>query len=159
MAKITIVNPYATAEVDIIKECGLDNHDSVERAGYVSPDKKIEAFLETGQLLQNYRAGGEDYEIQGEETDLEADSPEYVEELTKEAENFDNEVMPQFMDKLTANEILADADKSLENASKARKSVKTQPSANEASERLIEALNKVSDGLQRQEEKTTDSAE
>lgn len=102
--KISIVPPYVTDRKEIRLECNLDDTDVVERSGYVSPDKKIQSFIESGTLLQGIRTSGEEYDVQGGETDAESDSPEYVEELTQDAENYDGECMPQFIDKLSAND-------------------------------------------------------
>lgn len=135
-----IVAPYSSCEVEVIKECGLSSVDSVERAGYVSPDKKIETFLESGQLLQNMRAGGDSYEIEGTETELEPDSSEYIDELTKDAENYDEEVMPQHFDKMDAMEILDSADKKAEIASKKRKGDKTPKSEKDAFTARLDGL-------------------
>lgn len=104
MSKMSIVPPYVTKSDLIRLEIVKDDTDIVERSGYVSPDKKIQAFIESGQLLQNYRTNGEEYDVQGGETDNEPDSAEYVEELTADAENYDGICMPQFVDTLTALE-------------------------------------------------------
>lgn len=104
---ITIVNPYFTKKC--VFEVIEDYHDEVERQGYVSPDKKIQSFLQNGTVPAT--SGGSDYELQQEELECEIDSDEYIETLTREAENFDKPLMPQFVDKLSASEILNEADK------------------------------------------------
>lgn len=136
---MTIVNPYRTCDVDIIKECGHSRIDNVERAGYVSPDKKIQTFIESGQLLQNYRTGGDEYELQGEETELDPDSPDYAEELTSDAEKL-GEPLPQFLDKISAMETLDNAEKSLEKADKASNNDKSLKDAEKANSRLSDAI-------------------
>lgn len=102
--KISIVPPYVTDDISIRHECGLDDTDVVERSGYVSPDRKIKTYIDSGILLQAIRTSGDEYDVQGGETEAEADSPEYRDELTEDAEKYDGEVMPQFIDKLSANE-------------------------------------------------------
>lgn len=142
--------PYRTSEVEVLKECNLSSTDEVERGGYVSPDKKIETFLQTGQLLQNYHAGGDDYEMQGDESDFEADTEEYRDELTNDAETYDEEPLPQFMDKLTAVETLDEADKRLENATKQKRRDKTRESENDASKAFLDGLeSKIVSGIQK----------
>lgn len=140
---ITIVNPYKSKDKKVYSEVGLSRIDNVERGGYVSPEKKIETYISTGMLLQNMHPSGDNYEIQGTETDLEADSEEYREELTSDAESFDEQPLPQFVDKLSASEILSEADRALENASKAQVDDKSSQKANEASERVSEAIESV----------------
>ena len=83
-----ITAPYFVTEESVHV---YDTHDMVEREGYVPADKKIDTFIQTGMLLQNMQIGGPDYEIQGEESDFEADSLEFRDELTKDAENFDQQ--------------------------------------------------------------------
>lgn len=140
---ITIVNPYRTKSKEITSECGLSRVDNVERGGYVSPDKKIETYIQTGMLLQNMHPSGDSYELQGTETDLEADSEEYRDELTADAESFDEQPLPQFVDKLSASEILSEADRALENASKAKGDDKSSKNADDASKRVSEAIESV----------------
>lgn len=103
-----LVPPYVTRDVVITLEKKGSQIDEVERAGYVSPDKKIQSFIESGQLLQDYRGNSEEFDIEGSESDFESDSPEYADELTHDAENYSGEIMPQFIDKITANEIVAE---------------------------------------------------
>lgn len=138
---ISIVSRYRSEDV---YESIQDKTDLVERSGYVSPDKKIEAFIESGQLLQNYRASGSDYELQSEELEMDSDSDEYVEYLTNESENYSDQVMPQFIDKISANEILNEADKKidvLKNAPKPKKS---------DSKKALETLEKIERNLMRE---------
>lgn len=106
---ITIVSRYRTEN---IYEPIEDYFDEVERGGYVSPDKKIQSFLQTGSVPTT--SGGSDFELQSEEVDMESSSDEYIELLHNEAESFDEEVMPQFIDKLSAVEVLDKADKKLD---------------------------------------------
>lgn len=101
---ISIVPPYVTDDKFVRLECGLDDTDVVERSGYVSPEKKIKSYIETGVILQGIRTSGEEYDVQGGETDAEQDSQEYVDELTEDAEKYDGECMPQFIDKISAND-------------------------------------------------------
>lgn len=138
---ISIVSRYRSKD---IYESIKDKTDLVERSGYVSPDKKIESFIESGQLLQNYRASGSDYELQSEELEMDSDSDEYVEYLTNESENYSEQVMPQFIDKISANEILNEADKKidvLKNAPKPKKS---------DSKKALETLEKIERNLMRE---------
>ena len=79
---MNIIAPYVSEDYSVHVEEFKDTTDKVERSGYVSPEKKIKAYLESGTVLQSIRTGGEQYEIQGEETELDEDSPEFVEELT-----------------------------------------------------------------------------
>lgn len=102
--KISIVPPYVTDDKFVRLECGLDDTDVVERSGYISPDKKIMSYIETGVILQGIRTSGEEFDVQGGETDAEQDSQEYVDELTEDAEKYDGECMPQFIDKISAND-------------------------------------------------------
>lgn len=139
---MTIHAIYASESDDVVFEHIEDTHDNVERSGYVSPDKKIRSFIESGQLLQNYRASGDDYELQGEETELEPDSEEYRDELTKDAEKFDEDIMPQHLDKLSASEILDNADKEIKRASVKPKKQK------ETSDKILEALDKINSTLE-----------
>lgn len=138
---ISIVSRYRSEDV---YESIKDKSDLVERSGYVSPDKKIESFIESGQLLQNYRASGSDYELQSEELEMDSDSDEYVEYLTNESENYSEQLMPQFIDKISANEILNEADKKidvLKNAPKPKKS---------DSKKALETLEKIERNLMRE---------
>lgn len=151
--------PYRNCEVEVMKECGLSRFDNVERAGYIRPEDRIKTFIETGQLLQSSALGGE-YDIQGTETDSEPDSPEYVEELEKEAEDFNEAPLAQYMDKLTASEILAEADRELSNASKSVERDKTRKTEKDASKEFLEALKKeVSAGVSEAIANKTKSAE
>lgn len=102
--KISIVPPYVTDNIKIRHEFFHDVTDLVERSGYISPDKKIQSFIDSGMILQGIRTAGEEYDVQGGETEAEADSPEYRDELTEDAENYQGECMPQFIDKISANE-------------------------------------------------------
>lgn len=105
---MNIVPPYVSNELDIHYEPASSALDKVERSGFVPPEKKIESFVNSGTLLQNYRAGGDSFELEGGESEFEEDSPEYREELTNDAENFDSPVLPQYMDVLSASEKMAD---------------------------------------------------
>lgn len=85
--------------------------DNVERAGYVANYEKIDTFINTGMLLMDYHANSSEYDIPESESDFEQDTPEYLEELTKQAEDFDSPPLMQHFDKITAEEVLDNADK------------------------------------------------
>lgn len=122
--------------------------DSVERSGYVPNDKKVEAFMQTGSI-SSLSSGGE-YEIEEEESEFESDSPEYLEELEKDATKFmeENEPLSQFMDKITAVEILSEADKKIESEKRTRASKKQASASKEDS--IIKAI---TEGFDRVEKK------
>lgn len=128
--------------------------DSVERSGYVPNDKKVESFMQTGSI-SSLSSGGE-YEIDEEESDFEADSPEYLEELEKDATKFieNNEPLSQFMDKITAVEILNDADKKIESEKRTRASKKQASASKEDS--IIKAI---TEGFNRVEKKNKTESE
>ena len=111
-----------------------DTHDMVERDGYVPNDKKIDTFIQTGMVLSSMHMGGDEYELQGAESDFEADTPEFREELTKDAESYDNPPLEQYMDKITAEETLATAELALkgrENQKKGGKRVSSETDTKE----------------------------
>lgn len=138
---MNIVCPYKSDELD--KKNKYDTHDMVERDGFVSNERKIESFIETGMVLTEYHANASEYDIPEEESEYEQDTPEYLEELTKQAENYKETPLLQHLDKITAEEVLAEADLALERASK----VNTQKKPKDASERLIEALERNSKAI------------
>lgn len=141
MAKMSIVPPYVTKDEKVRLDIVKDATDVVERSGYVSPDKKIQSFIESGSLLQNIRTSGEEYDVQGGETDNEADSQEYVEELTKDAENYDGEVLPQFISTIEAVEKLDNIEKDSSAQSLANSSeVAERKKAKQAQKEFIEEL-------------------
>lgn len=128
--------------------------DSVERSGYVPNDKKVEAFLSNGSVSGLSSAG--EYEIEEEESDFEADSHEYLEELEKDATKFieENEPLSQFMDKITAVEILSEADKKIESEKRTRASKKQASASKEDS--IVKAI---TEGFDRLEKKTKTESE
>lgn len=133
-----IVAPYFVTDESVHE---YDTHDKVEREGYVPNDKKIDSFINTGMLMQNMRIGGEDYEIQGGESDFEADSIEFRNELTQDAENFAEQPLSQFLDKITAEEILADSENALKEREKTSKEKKLSRKKSDA-EKIISSLDK-----------------
>lgn len=135
-----ITAPYFVTEEAVHT---YDIHDTVEREGYVPNDKKIDTFIETGMLMSNMRLGGEEYEIQGEESEFEADSPEFRDELTADAENFSERPLEQYMDKITANEILHDADLKQEYAEKAPKKKKEPKIEDSVVKAITDGFNKI----------------
>lgn len=143
MAEISIVSRYRH---DNVTENITDYFDQVERAGYISPDKKIEAFLSTGSVPST--SGGSDYELDQEEVDLDPSSDEYVEVLHKEAEEFTAPIMPQFVDKLSAVEILDQADKVLDAQKKAPKPEKKSDN----SEKVLSTLKNIESELKAKKE-------
>lgn len=122
--------------------------DSVERSGYVPNDKKVEAFMQTGSI--SALGNGGEYEIEEAESEFEADSPEYLEELEKDATDFieKNEPLSQFMDKITAVEVLNEADKKIESDKRTRASKKQASASKEDS--IIKAI---TEGFDRVEKK------
>lgn len=142
-----IVAPYFVTEEAVH---GYNPHDKVEREGYVPNDKKVQTFIETGLLMQNMRLGGEEYEIQGEESDFEADSLEFRDELTRDAENFNQQPLNQFMDKITAEEILSDADKTIEIKKRTSKNKKKDVSFEDS---VVSAITKGFDRIEKKSNK------
>lgn len=117
----------------------LPTTDLVERGGYVSPDVRIKQFMDNGNVLPS--SGGSGYEIPGVETDLDPSSDEYVDELHSDAENFKEEVMPQFIDKISAVEVVKRVENDLEMSSKAGKK---QPTDNE---KLISSIKHLEESI------------
>lgn len=115
-----IIAPYCSSEIGVIKECGLSQVDSVERSGFVPNEEKISTFIESGMILMNQRQGIGEYEIQGGESDFDPDSVEYRDELTREAEEFDQQPLLQSIDKIEAEEILDNAEKQIVAKKRAR---------------------------------------
>lgn len=143
-----IVAPYFVTEEAVHT---YDTHDKVEREGYVSNEKKIDTFIQTGLVLQNMSiTGGPEYEIQGGESDFEPDSPEYLEELTKDAENYNEKPLEQYMDKITAEEILSDADKTIETEKRTKKNKKKEVSFEDS---IVSAITKGFDRIDKQPNK------
>lgn len=128
---ISIVSPYKTADVEICQECNLSGIDEVERSGFVSPDKKIQEYIRSGMVLQSIRTGGEEFDVQGGETDAEPNSPEFYDELTADAENYDGSPMPQFIDKISALETVDNAEKTF-TANEAERNSETSKRKSEA---------------------------
>lgn len=138
MRTISILAPYRSEAKEIRQECNLSTIDVVERSGYVSPEKKIEAYVQSGSILQNIRTNGEEFDVQGGETENEPDSDEYVDELTQDAENCTDEPLPQFIDKITAVEKLESVEKTLtSNESERKASSKKRKSEQEEKEKFI----------------------
>lgn len=123
--------------------------DRVERAGFVPNDKKIEQFIQSGVVGFDRHGGGE-YEIQESESDFEEDSPEFLEELTKQAEDFDNPPLAQHMDKLTAEEILSDAEKTMESRKREPKKSKNGDTFEDS---VVKAITKGFDVLKTEKNK------
>lgn len=110
--------PYAH-ESDVPNESEVyeivhDRTDNVERSEYISPDKKIESFIQSGLLLQNMNSGSGSYELDGSETDADPDSPEYRDELERDAEKLKGSALPQFFDKVDALETIERIEKSVQ---------------------------------------------
>ena len=109
---VSILAPYRSGEVDVIKECDLSALDRVERGGYVPNEVRIQKFIDSGLVLFGQSAQGTgEYEIPGGESDYEADSDEYRDELEDEAENYNEAPLMQYIDKITAEEVLDNAEK------------------------------------------------
>lgn len=123
---ISIIPPYVSDSDEIRLDIITDEIDVVERSGYISPDKKIQEFINSGTILQNYRTGGEEYDMQGSETENEPDSVEYVEELTQDAENYTEEPLPQFVDVLSAVEKVDNIEKQFRQSELATESEKKE---------------------------------
>lgn len=85
----------------------LSQEDKVERTGYIPAEKKIQSYIESGLLLQNYRGNSQEYDYEGGETELDPDSPEYLEELTTDADKDSLSPLPQYNDRM---ELLEQAD-------------------------------------------------
>lgn len=123
--------------------------DRVERAGFVPNDKKIEQFIQSGVVGFDRHGGGE-YEIQESESDFEEDSPEFLEELTKQAEDFDELPLAQHMDKLTAEEILSDTEKTMESQKREPKKSKNGDTFEDS---VVKAITKGFDVLKTEKNK------
>lgn len=137
---MNIVPPYVSCEIEVMKECNLDKHDKVERDGYRPPSEKVDDFIKTGNILALSRYTDGDAELPSEESEFEPDSEEYREELTKDAEEFDEAPLAQYVDKISAQEILDEADKKIEASeklSKKRKKVSQSPEA-----KIVDAIQK-----------------
>lgn len=145
MAKFTLIPPTVTAEISVIRECGLDTHDKVERSGYRPNCEKVEEFLKTGNMLNLSRASDSEAELPAEESDFEPDSEEYREELTRDAEEFDEVPLLQHFDKIDACEILDEADKQVEEREKLSK--KPKVSRKTEKDEIVEAIKEGFDKL------------
>lgn len=145
---MNIVAPYRSSEVEVIRECNLSRTDKVERSGYIRPEDRIKTFIETGVMLQSSRGADSEYDIPGNETDAEPDSVEYVEELERDAENFKEAPLAQFIDKMEACEVLAQADLALSEASNSSKRDKTRKDEKDASKEFLDGLEtKIVEGI------------
>lgn len=141
----TLIPPTVSSEIEVIKECGLDKHDRVERDGYRPNSDKIADFIATGNILNLSRASDAEAELPAEESDFEPDSEEYREELTRDAEEFDEVPLLQHFDKIDACEILDEADKKVEEREKLRK--KTKVSRKTEKDEIVEAIKEGFDKL------------
>ena len=139
--------PYFFTEENVVLH---DFHDKVERDGYVPNDKKIEIFLASGLVTQNMSRGGSEYEIQGGESDFEPDSPEFLEELTKDAENYNERPLEQYMDKITAEEVLSDAELTIETEKRTKKNKKKEVSFEDS---IVSAITKGFDRIEKKPNK------
>lgn len=144
---MNIVAPYSSDELD--KKHEYSKVDHVERGGYIPNDKKIEEFISSGLALVQMRRGAGEYEIPEEESDFEEDSPEYLEELERQAEEYKEPPLMQHIDKMTAEEVLESADKALKQAELDEVEKKHQPKSKDANTRLVEALERNSKALER----------
>lgn len=142
-----IIAPYFVTEEAVHT---YDKHDKVEREGYIPNEKKIDIFLQSGMVTQNMHNGGDEYEIQGTESDFEPDSAEYLQELTTDAENYNEQPLEQFMDKITAEEILSDADKSIEIEKRTSKKKKKDVSFEDS---IVSAITKGFDRIEKKPNK------
>lgn len=141
----TLIPKTVTAEIDVIKEVGHDTHDKVERDGYRPNSEKIADFISTGNILNLSRASDADAELPAEESDFEPDSEEFREELTKDAENFDEVPLLQHFDKIDACEILDEVDKKVEEREKLSKKPKVSRKSDK--EEIVEAIKEGFDKL------------
>lgn len=137
-----IYAPYASCEVEVVKECGHSTIDKVERGGYRPNSEKIDDFISTGNIVSLSRSQDSEAELPSEESEFEPDSEEYRDELTKDAENFDEEPLPQFMDKLTAEEILDNSDKLLKEREKlaSEKKLARKDKKKSDADKIVEAI-------------------
>lgn len=148
----TVIPPTVTAEVDIIREVGLDTHDRVERDGYRPNSEKVADFIATGNMANLSRVSDSDAELPAEESDFEADSEEFREELTKDAENFDEVPLLQHFDKIDACEILDEAEKTVEEREKLSKKPKVSRKTDK--EEIVEAIKEGFGSLKNNPERT-----
>lgn len=140
---MNIIAPYVNYELD---EANVyESIDKVEREGYIPNDKKIDSFVERGLVLTEMRDGVGEYELPSSESEFDEDSDEYLAELTKDAENYEEKPLLQHIDKLTAEEVLADAEKEL-SARKSRKK-KTNDETSERKAFLSDLKTSVEQGL------------
>lgn len=128
-----IFAPYRHEESDIKRK----TYDNVERSGYIPNEKKIESFISSGLVLTEMRRGAGQYEIEESQSDYDSDTPEYLDELTKQAEAFDEKPLSQHLDKITCEEILDEADKALQSAMKSSKRNKKASDDKEATAKAI----------------------
>lgn len=113
---MNIVAPYKQTLLD--SKVTYSHIDNVERAGYVSNEQKITAFINQGLVLTEFRANSSEFDIPEQESEFESDSQEFLDELTRQAEEFDEKPLLQHLDKITAEETLKDAELSLNFAQK-----------------------------------------
>lgn len=153
---VSIIAPYRSGEVEIIKECDLSALDRVERGGYVPNEVRIQKFIDSGMVLfgANGQGAGE-YEILGSESDFEADSEEYRDELEAEAENYKEAPLMQYMDKITAEEVLDNAEKALRASEEAKKDTKHDRATEQANETASRAVKEVLESEKKEEESKT----
>lgn len=137
---MNIVAPYRTAEIEIMKECNLSRIDKVERSGYIRPEDRIETFIQTGMMLQEFHGNPSEFDLQGTETENEPDSREYVEELEEDAEKFEASPLLQHFDKIDACEILQNGENELKNAQIESKRDKTRKDEKDVSKAFLDGL-------------------
>lgn len=119
----------------------LSQDDNVERAGYVPAEKKIQSYMESGLLLQNYRGSSQEYDYEGVETDTDPDSPEYVEELGEDSEKDGLTPLPQFNDRMQLLEQATELQTRLETSTEERKrETQTRKSSSVKEKAFIETL-------------------
>ena len=138
MSNVSVVALYASDVED--KKHTYSSTDKVERSGYVPNDKKIDTFISSGLMLMDFHANNSEYDLPESESEYESDSKEYLEELTSDAEKFDSPPLAQFVDKISANEILDDGEKLLKESEKVASSKKLARKKKTESEEIIDAI-------------------
>lgn len=120
---MTILAPYRSSlkTAPELHAETLSQEDDVERAGYISAEQKIQSFMDSGTLLQNYRGNSQEFDYDGGETDADPDSPEYLEELTADSEKDDLAPLPQFNDRIELLEQAASLQKRFNEAETAKR--------------------------------------
>lgn len=134
--KCTVVSNTYDPKEDVKRV--YSNIDTVERGGYIPNDKKIESFINSGLVLTEMRRGAGEYDIAESESDFEEDSPEYLEELTRQAEDYKEKPLAQFMDKITAVECLATAENQIHQSE--RNKAKPKRAEKSEGDRIVEAI-------------------